>query len=103
ASIGEVFSFLSGLYFRGKLLYATTFASPPPNTVGALAITSNRGLVPVDTPIVIDDLREMAEGDIDCGDTGYTYPLRRDIRQLFDSTEGQIEAVLLGSIATGKY
>ena len=32
ATLGEAFSFLSGLYFRGKLAYATAFAqrsSPP--------------------------------------------------------------------------
>jgi hypothetical protein len=29
ATLGETFSFLSGLYFRGKLAYATTFARPP--------------------------------------------------------------------------
>src|SRR4051812_46914723 len=27
APLGEVFAFLSGLYFRGKLTYATTFAT----------------------------------------------------------------------------
>ena len=29
APVGEVFSFLSGLYFRGKLAYAEAFARPP--------------------------------------------------------------------------
>ena len=29
APIGEIFTFLSGLYFRGKLAYATAFARPP--------------------------------------------------------------------------
>jgi hypothetical protein len=28
-SLGEVFSFVSGLYFRGKLAYARRFAKPP--------------------------------------------------------------------------
>src|SRR5438270_1706544 len=30
APLGEVFSFLSGLYFRGKLNYARAFENPPP-------------------------------------------------------------------------
>ena len=30
AALGDVFSFLSGLYFRGKLAYARAFAAPPP-------------------------------------------------------------------------
>src|SRR5207249_8398648 len=29
ATIGEVFTFMSGLYFRGKLAYASAFAKPP--------------------------------------------------------------------------
>src|SRR5688572_12172481 len=28
-AIGEIFSFLSGLYFRGKFTYAKTFERPP--------------------------------------------------------------------------
>src|SRR4051812_30680712 len=29
APIGDIFTFLSGLYFRGKLAYAAAFARPP--------------------------------------------------------------------------
>ena len=29
APMGDVFSFMSGLYFRGKLAYARAFATPP--------------------------------------------------------------------------
>ena len=29
APLGDIFSFVSGLYFRGKLAYARRFASPP--------------------------------------------------------------------------
>jgi hypothetical protein len=29
APLGEVFSFISGLYFRGKLTYARAYANPP--------------------------------------------------------------------------
>ena len=32
--LGELFSFLSGLYFRGKLNYSTTFALPPVGVPG---------------------------------------------------------------------
>src|SRR5688500_14484678 len=60
APLGEVFSFLSGLYFRGKLAYATAFAHGAADT-GSLVITSSRGLVPPDTPIRLADLREFAE------------------------------------------
>jgi hypothetical protein len=49
APLGEIFSFVSGLYFRGKLAYARRFARPPDPTDpvtagGVLAITSNAGL-----------------------------------------------------------
>ena len=29
APLGEIFAFMSGLYFRGKLAYANAFARPP--------------------------------------------------------------------------
>src|ERR1043166_5514749 len=44
ASLSEVFTFLSGLYFRGKIAYATAFAQPPRNVPGIFVITPNRGL-----------------------------------------------------------
>ena len=42
-TLGEVFTFLSGLYFRGKLAYANVFAQPAPRMSGVLVITPNRG------------------------------------------------------------
>src|SRR5215212_2579134 len=64
AMIGEVFSFLSGLYFRGKLAYALRFANPPAGVDGQLVITTNRGLVPAHTYVTLDELRKMATVDI---------------------------------------
>ena len=48
--LGEAFTFLSGLYFRGKLAYARRFARPPAGVPGVQVITTNRGLLPADTP-----------------------------------------------------
>jgi len=46
APIGDVFSFVSGLYFRGKLTYALRFASPPePDN----AVAGGAKLLPVPT------------------------------------------------------
>src|ERR1700726_5156531 len=45
ATIAEVFTFLSGLYFRGKIAYANAFARCPDGTSGVLVITPTRGLV----------------------------------------------------------
>src|SRR6185369_12503944 len=36
APLGEVFSFISGLYFRGKLAYASAHANPPPDIPGVV-------------------------------------------------------------------
>ena len=104
ASIGEVFSFLSGLYFRGKLAYADAFARPPEGLDGgAFVITTNRGLVPASTRVTLDDLARLAEGSIDRSSQDFHAPLRRDADVLARALEPGGEPVLLGSIATAKY
>ena len=50
-TIGEVFTFLSGLYFRGKIAYANVFARPVREMSGVLVITPTRGLVDAATAI----------------------------------------------------
>ncbi len=99
-SLGEVFTFLSGLYFRGKLAYANAFA---PDFSRVLVITPTRGLVPAATTITLTDLREFAEVDIAADDPRYRRPLERDLRRLVRQMTPKCEVVLLGSIATGKY
>src|SRR5438093_7510572 len=51
ASIGEVFTFMSGLYFRGKMAYASAFADPPDGCAGAHVIVPGLGLCPPSTVI----------------------------------------------------
>lgn len=102
APLGDVFSFLSGLYFRGKLAYARSFAKAPGDLAGAYAITSNRGLLPLDTPVTLDDLRAFGDVDIESGDIRYKEPLLRTARELLGRARDS-EIVLLGSVATGKY
>src|ERR687889_916926 len=66
ATLGEVFSFLSGLYFRGKLAYAEAFARAPARLqTGVFVISTNRGLVSASTRVTLDDVARLAEGDID--------------------------------------
>jgi hypothetical protein len=103
ATIGEVFTFLSGLYFRGKMAYATAFARPPRATPGVLVITPTRGLIDSRTRIRVDDLREFATIDIHQNDPRYRLPIERDARRLAMKLPAQSEVVLLGSIATSKY
>ena len=100
--LGEVFSFLSGLYFRGKLAYARAFARVPEAQAGTLVITTERGLVSPATRITRDDLCAFADVDIGGGDERYLGPLRRDVHRLATDLP-EAEVVLLGSIATGKY
>jgi hypothetical protein len=103
APIAEVFTFLSGLYFRGKIAYANAFARPARGTPGALVITPTRGLIDAQTPIRLDDLREFAEVDIHKDDPRYRLPIERDARHLATRLPVESEVILLGSIATGKY
>jgi hypothetical protein len=102
-TLGEIFSFLSGLYFRGKLAYANTFAQPAPRMPGVLVITPNRGLLPAASPIGLADLRDFGTVDIDEADPRYREPLERDVKKLAKKLPGQGEVILLGSVATGKY
>lgn len=103
APIADVFTFLSGLYFRGKIAYANAFARPARGTSGVLVITPTRGLIDARTRICLDDLREFAEVDIHQNDPRYRRPIERDARHLATKLPAQSEVILLGSIATGKY
>ncbi len=103
-TLGEAFSFMSGLYFRGKLTYARRFACPPTGVAGIHIITTNRGLLSPDTPVTTDDLREFATGEIQPLEPRYRNPLLRDLRAIESSRDSaQPDIVLLGSIATAKY
>ena len=103
APIAEVFAFLSGLYFRGKIAYATAFARPARGTSGVFIITPTRGLVDATTRIHLDDLREFATVDIHEDDSRYRLPIERDAQLLAQRLPAESEVILLGSIATGKY
>ena len=101
-ALGEIFTFLSGLYFRGKLAYARAFASPPAGLHSAYVITSNRGLMPSDTEISIAELKSFSRVNIDADDARYRRPLLRDAKRLAEQ-HPNARVVLLGSISTGKY
>jgi hypothetical protein len=103
APLAEVFSFLSGLYFRGKIAYARRFANRPPRAEGQLVITTNRGLVAADEYVTLKDLQRMGCVDIDADDRRYRAPLARSVKALRERIGGECEVVLLGSVATGKY
>jgi hypothetical protein len=103
APLGEVFSFLSGLYFRGKLTYALTFADPPRGVDGVLVITPSEGLLRPDEAVDLARLRGFAAVPIDVRDRRYLEPLVRDATLLDAKAGPRTEVVLLGSVASGKY
>lgn len=94
ATLGEVFSFVSGLYFRGKLAYATRFGAPG----STLVITTNRGLLPADRRIGVDDLRNFGASEISLSDHEYRSALEASLQRV-----SARRVVFLGSIATRKY
>jgi hypothetical protein len=102
APLGDVFSFLSGLYFRGKHAYARQFARPPAGSSGVFVITAGEGLVPAEDLVTIERLRRFSQTDIGRVPPRYRKPLLRDAFALARDMETS-DFILLGSIATGKY
>ena len=101
--LGEIFSFISGLYFRGKLAYSRAHASPPTGLPGSVVITASGGLISPDRILRLPDLLEVTSGDIAAGDPKYRVPLLRDAQLLHEHMGAACEVVLLGSVATPKY
>ena len=108
AMLGDVFAFVSGLYFRGKLTYALHFAAPPEpgNPVigcGVCVITPSAGLRSPDTLVTHEAMRTFAEGRVDPDNASYRRPLERSARVLVGEIGSGCDVVLLGSIASRKY
>ena len=96
APLGEVFTFMSSLYFRGKLAYAKTFGR-------AFVIAPGRGLLPADVLIRVEDLWKMATVPVDQSEPAFREPLVRDATALHRGLAADDRIVLLGSVATDKY
>jgi hypothetical protein len=110
APISDVFTFISQLYFRGKLAYARAFARVPSPGAGVaefgggvLVITTSRGLLPGDAPVTELVLREFASVELHPENSAYRGPLEAAVRRVAEHLEADDEVVLLGSIATDKY
>jgi hypothetical protein len=95
APLGDIFTFTSGLYFRGKLTYARVFGA-------SFVITPGAGLVEPERRITPSDLTAWAKVRVDIADRRYRRPLERDAQTLALRWP-QAEVVLLGSIASDKY
>ena len=102
-TLGDAFSFISGLYFRGKLAYANAFAYPPDKVPGALVITACGGLIPPDRLMNREQLSLISSAPVEATEPRYRIPLERDARLVAAHLSDDCEVVLLGSVATPKY
>ena len=103
ATIGEIFAFISGLYFRGKVAYVSAFAAAPEGVPAGVIIVSGLGLVPLDTRVSVDQLRAISQVPIHHENKEYLGPLLRGAKMLDEHAGPDCRYVLLGSIATEKY
>jgi len=95
ATLGEVFAFVSQLYFRGKLTYAGRFGGV------VRVIVPGRGLLDPGMRVATEHVHAFAQVEVDPRTDAYRAPLIRDARMLAEEVSGPV--VLLGSISTGKY
>lgn len=105
--LGDLFAFVSGLYFRGKLAYARRFAVAQAGAAGepcpaVLVITPNAGLLSPDTLVTADTVRAFAATAIDPANGSYRAPLEASARRLAIE-RADSDVVLLGSVASPKY
>jgi hypothetical protein len=108
APLGDLFSFVSGLYFRGKLAYARRFAAPPDRGNAVIAdgvhiITPSAGLRAPDTLVTARAFCAFGNADVHPDNSRYRRPLERSARLLDAEIGPDCEVVLLGSIASPKY
>jgi hypothetical protein len=101
--LGEVYSFVSGLYFRGKMTYAETFGRPPPGLAGALVISPGEGLRFLYEPVTLERLRAWAAVPIGERNRSFTEPLVAHAAALERAHGATTRFVLLGSVASDKY
>ncbi len=108
ARLGDIFSFVSGLYFRGKLAYARRFAAPPDPTdalvgSGVLVITPSAGLRAADTLVTVEALRSFVGVEVAPDNPSYRNPLVSSATVLHRAIGNACDVILLGSIASSRY
>jgi hypothetical protein len=82
ATLGEVYAFISGLYFRGKMAYVQAFAYAPAGVPPAFVIVPGMGLLPLGSILDRDRLLATGQVPVDEGNQAYRIPLLRDIARL---------------------
>jgi hypothetical protein len=103
APLADVFSFVSGLYFRGKVGYAREFARTYNGLPAALVISAGGGLCTLEERVTLERLRGWAEVSIHEENPHFTAPLYRHAAALLEAHAPSTRFVLLGSVASNKY
>jgi hypothetical protein len=103
APLGDIFSFVSGLYFRGKLAYARAFGKPVAAQPAAFIISAGGGLCEPDERVHATRLAAWASVSIDEQNPHFAVPLVRHASLLLDTYPESTRFVLLGSLASNKY
>ena len=103
ATIRDLYSFISGLYFRGKMAYAEAFRADVLGIPPILVIVPGAGLVPPETIIDAGQLRAIADVPVAEDNPVYREPLQQAAALLDQYAGPTCSYVLLGSIASGKY
>lgn len=103
APLEKVFSFVSGLYFRGKATYARRFGRALAGRPSALVMTAGGGLCLLDEAITKARLEAWQRVAVSEHNPHFTAPLQRQACELLDAEEPSTRFVLLGSLATRKY
>ena len=101
--MGDVFAFISGLYFRGKAAYARRFGRAADGATTALVISAGEGLRPLDEAVTTARLETWSRVPIDARNPAFTAPLLRDAELLERAYGATTRFVLLGSVASDKY
>jgi hypothetical protein len=103
AALGDLFSFVSGLYFRGKLAYARCFGHAPAGQPSGYVMTAGGGLCTPEERVSLERLQGWAKVPIRHDNPHFTAPLVRHASALRESSPPDTRFVLLGSVASEKY
>src|SRR5919198_2046866 len=93
-TLEEAFSFLSSLYFRGKLAYARRFRDK--DTAPILVIAPGQGLMPPETPCTLDFMRRLRRVRVSTTCRPYRRALDAHARELASGLDEDSQVILLG-------